>query len=325
MQVAEALDALRRAHARGRLAQAYLVTGDPERAGRDLAVGALRMLFCAAPGPDGPCGDCAPCARVADRTHADTLWIAPQMRSRVFSVDQIRDMKSRMQQTSFGGGWKTCVLAHADRLNPAASNAILKLLEEPTGSSLFLLLTEQPQHLLPTIASRCQTIMLHDAAPAPADEWEQRLTDLLVETAVPTAGSPLLAALARARRLSGMLKEARDDMEKAAKAEAAEAGEDLTDEALDARAGLRVKEIRDRLIRRLLAWQRDQLLLVVDPDGAALQFPEHRDALAAQCAGVSRAEAVRRVLQVETMQDELNRNLPDTLVFETGFPRLVGV
>ena len=107
----------------------------------------MQLLFCESEPP--PCGECIRCRHVHDRTEPDIHWVFPEKKSRVISVDQIRDtIVSQMSQTSFGGGWKVGVITGADRLNTAAANAFLKTLEEPTEKTLFLLLSDLPQELL---------------------------------------------------------------------------------------------------------------------------------------------------------------------------------
>ena len=159
MKVDEALACLDGARQAGRLAQGYVVEGPLRGEGMELAVRLLSLLFCEMSETAGaPCGSCRGCRQVTEHTHPDILWLEPQKKSRQISVEQIRDLQSRMYQTSYGGGWKAGVIVGADRLNIPAGNAFLKVLEEPPGQCLFLLLSEAPQFLLPTILSRCQRL-----------------------------------------------------------------------------------------------------------------------------------------------------------------------
>lgn len=72
------------------------------------------------------------------------------------SVDQIRELRSRMSMSSFSGGYKVVFIEDASFLSPAASNALLKILEEPRGKTVFILRAEHREDLLDTIVSRCQ-------------------------------------------------------------------------------------------------------------------------------------------------------------------------
>ena len=73
-------------------------------------------------------------------------------------IDQIRDMQKRLRFRPMEGGRRACILDSADRLNDAASNALLKTLEEPPEETHLFLITSRPHQLLPTILSRCQWV-----------------------------------------------------------------------------------------------------------------------------------------------------------------------
>ncbi|MCL1892100.1 MAG: AAA family ATPase [Alphaproteobacteria bacterium] len=73
---------------------------------------------------------------------------------KVISVYTVRAMIEKMQLSSMSGGWRVVLIDSVDELNTAASNAILKLLEEPPANTLFLLVVHQLSNVLPTIRSR---------------------------------------------------------------------------------------------------------------------------------------------------------------------------
>ena len=80
----------------------------------------------------------------------------PKSDSKVISVYTVRAMIERMQMSSMSGGWRVILIDAVDELNTAASNAILKLLEEPPAKTLFLLVTHQLASVLPTVRSRAR-------------------------------------------------------------------------------------------------------------------------------------------------------------------------
>ncbi len=88
------------------------------------------------------------------------------------SVDDIRGLKSYFSMAETEGNWKIALVDSADELNNAASNALLKLLEEPPKKVLFLLIAHQPSKLLDTIRSRCRLLRL---MPLHSEDWEQAL------------------------------------------------------------------------------------------------------------------------------------------------------
>jgi DNA polymerase-3 subunit delta' len=78
----------------------------------------------------------------------------------VLSVDEVRKLSGFFGMTSGAGGWRVAIIDTADDMNDAAANALLKMLEEPPGNAMLLLLTNAPGRLLPTIRSRCQRLQL---------------------------------------------------------------------------------------------------------------------------------------------------------------------
>lgn len=74
--------------------------------------------------------------------------------SKVISVYTVRAMINKMQLSSMSGDWRVVLIDSVDQLNIAASNAILKLLEEPPAKTLFLLVVHQLANVLPTVRSR---------------------------------------------------------------------------------------------------------------------------------------------------------------------------
>ena len=98
---------------------------------------------------------------VESATHPDIIRLSPSGKRREITVDAVRDeVVGPMSSSSFCGGWRLVVVDGADRLNPQAANALLKSLEEPPPKSLFLLETDAPDSILPTILSRVQRIDL---------------------------------------------------------------------------------------------------------------------------------------------------------------------
>ncbi|MFQ6729441.1 MAG: AAA family ATPase [Alphaproteobacteria bacterium] len=75
---------------------------------------------------------------------------------KVISVYTVRAMIEKMQMSSMSGDWRVVLIDSVDQLNAAASNAILKLLEEPPAKTLFLLVVHQLANVLPTVRSRAR-------------------------------------------------------------------------------------------------------------------------------------------------------------------------
>jgi len=204
--VEEAFDLVSRALDAGRAAHGYLVCGDL-RGQCDAFVGrVLAKLF-----PDEP-------AQVASRSHPDVAWLEPQGRSRTIKVERGKDdagpgmrdgMIEPMSVTAFSGGWKVGVVAGADRMQLAAANAFLKTLEEPPPKTMFLLLTDAPDAVLPTIVSRTQRIDL----PLSDGELSGEARDAVAEVFESSAPQGTFARSLAAKRLAEVLGGLKDEAE----------------------------------------------------------------------------------------------------------------
>src|SRR3954469_8422686 len=104
--------------------------------------------------PFDACGVCAACTRIARRVHPDVLFVTPGD-SGAIKIDQVRDVVDRAQYRPFEGRRRVVIIDEADALVAPAQNALLKTLEEPTPSSVFILVAARPDMLLPTVLSRC--------------------------------------------------------------------------------------------------------------------------------------------------------------------------
>ena len=106
-------------------------------------------------------------------------------------VDEVRKMKSFFALSAADGGRRVAIIDSADEMNTGAANALLKLLEEPPAGVTFLVISHQPQGLLPTIRSRCRELRL---GPLGAPALSDALT--LAGGEVTPDAAPALAALA---------------------------------------------------------------------------------------------------------------------------------
>ena len=322
-EVEQALASLRHSLVSGRLAHAYLIVGAPRGAAGVLAERVVALLYCTAPG-ERPCGQCPKCRQIAAHAHPDVVWVEPQKKSRGILMAQIEAVQEHINLTSFEGGWKVVVFLNADRLNPQASNRLLKTLEEPPDKCLFLLVTDQPAALLPTVVSRCQRVVL--AAEEAASGAELRAAVVAAMTLV--EGRSIVAAVERSRKVLGFLKQVRAAIEKAVDKDEhteANAPEELkaAKEIREARIESLYKEALADLFRWLLLWQRDVLLRVVAAeDKVAPAFPDQVEAIQKQAGALTCRRAMDNINTIEDMRWQVAQNLPVPMVMERGFIRL---
>lgn len=150
-----------------------------------------------------------PAARhIAGGTHAGLLVLERTLNDRgvlrtEISVEDARSTIAFFGSTSADGGWRICIVDTVDELNANSANALLKVLEEPPPRSLFLLVSNAPARVLPTIQSRCRKLLLR---PLETDEVAQALaeaTGTSADKGVAEAASRAEGSVARALMLLG--------------------------------------------------------------------------------------------------------------------------
>lgn len=307
MTLAEATSCITSAFRNGRMSHSYLVAGDTDGDGAALAEGILQMLACER--DHSACGECVPCRQVRDRLWMDAAWIYPEKKSRVISAEQMREqVLPRIAQTSLAGGWKSVVLVAADRLNESAANVFLKTLEEPPPQTLFLLLTDAPQSLMPTIVSRCQRIDLARKNRL-GEPWRSRLTAIL---STDTIDGPL-GGMAAGGAIGMLLKEAKNTAAEAVEAAQKEQNKiSLDDSVVDALTSARYRELRSQILRGVQDWYRDILVLrAASGADVPLNYPECAELLKTRAGRMTRAQAMASVQGVEEMHRQLERSLSE--------------
>jgi DNA polymerase-3 subunit delta' len=143
------------------LPHALLLSGPKEVGKLQFAHAFMTRLFCKTPVTEQfapACGHCPSCQWLEEDNHPDLHILHPEKEGGGIKIDQIRALLTALQQTTQQSGQKVIILEPAEAMNNAASNALLKALEEPHGSAVFLLVSHSPGALSATIRSRCQKI-----------------------------------------------------------------------------------------------------------------------------------------------------------------------
>jgi len=144
--------ALRNAVRDNRVGHAYLFSG-PRGTGKTSTARILaKALNCAALEDGEPCGRCDSCIEIARGSSLDVHELDAASNN---GVDAMRDLVSHAALGT-PGRWKVYIVDEVHMLSTAASNALLKTLEEPPGHVVFVLATTDAQKVLPTIRSRTQ-------------------------------------------------------------------------------------------------------------------------------------------------------------------------
>ena len=192
------------------LPHALLLRGRAGIGKHEFALALSRALLCSQPNNHAACGACPSCLWLAEGNHPDFRLIAPEneeeseeapkkktTKKNQISVTQIRQLFDYLSLSSHQQGKRIILISPAETLNAASANALLKMLEEPPANTLFLLVTSQPQRLLPTIVSRCQALDMTTPSKTDALNWLETQELQNAEAALDYAGgAPLLAVQA---------------------------------------------------------------------------------------------------------------------------------
>ncbi len=203
----DALAWLRRALQTGRLAHAYLLTGPRSVGKRTFAFEIAQALNClAANVDDRPDHSCQHCRLIQRMVHPDVRLVRRAPERRLISLkpppvpgpqreysDNVQFIQSDAQLRPVMARAKVYIIVNAEELAEDAGNRLLKTLEEPPRSVVFLLTAIERGAVLPTIASRCQEIRLRPAGRAD-------LAAALVATGTDLERAQQLAALAGGRQ-----------------------------------------------------------------------------------------------------------------------------
>ena len=184
----------------GTMTHAWLITGPPGSGRSIAALCFAAALQCTSDGVPG-CGECRACTTTMAGTHADVRRIIPEGLS--IGVDEMRNIVQIASRRPGTGRWQIVLIEDADRLTEGAANALLKVVEEPPPSTVFLLCAPSvdPEDIAITLRSRCR----HVALVTPPVEAIARVlieTDGLPEEDARWAASVSGGHVGRARRLA---------------------------------------------------------------------------------------------------------------------------
>ena len=310
-----ALDYLRGARERNRLAHAYLIAGATGSGKRALAAEVARLV-------NGASLDA-----VFEGSAPDVYLAAPESKSRRIVIDQIRELEHALQMRARDGRRKVAIISEADRLMVQAANAFLKTLEEPPNNSLLLLLSSIPEVLPDTIISRCLKIQLAPPAVGVGSAEQRELIESL-SSVDHTNSEGVREAYRLAQgflRLLGKIRQSiQDENADALKREEARY-RNTTDGAWLKNREDHYKALteslylheRTQLVETLFLWWSD--ILRASTGIASRELPAARAKTEALAARLTTAEILRRVRRLEELRDHLGRNIQEALAVEVAF------
>ena len=271
------------------VAHAYLFAG-PRGVGKmSAALAFASALNCSNPSPEGDaCGLCISCLRIQAGSDADVRTIFPD--GNQTKIEQVQEIIHDLNFAPLSGKYRVFIIEQADTLNPSSENCILKILEEPPSFGVLILVSSNPNSLLPTIRSRCRLVRFRRArteevaaalekrADLPEDDLrviascaqgaigraldtasdpdylEERAA--LIEAMNMLAGGPPVLALRIAEAFRAVAKPSKNDPDERTM----------------------VGGLSD-LLEQVLSWYSDLLAVKVEGEGAAVINLDHRDDL----------------------------------------------
>ena len=244
-------DVLTAALRRERIGHAYLFSG-PRGVGKTTTARLLAMAVnCEAPDPAlRPCGVCESCQLVRRNHHPDVIELDAASNN---SVEDVRDLREKVRLAAMRGGKRVWVLDEAHMLSRAASNALLKTLEEPPENLVFILATTEPEKLPPTVLSRCQHFRFRRLS---EDEIASKIARLCRERGV-EAESAALALVARTA--DGAMRDAESLLERLLTS-----GEAVTRQGVEDALGLPPQDRMEALASALAAGELSEVFALAD-------------------------------------------------------------
>lgn len=215
-------------------------------------------------------------SRIVNETHPDLHVVRPEGKSGLHAIDSLRTLIGQVYEAPYEAQRKVFIIHDAERMQTPSANALLKTLEEPALDTTLILLTSQPQDILPTILSRCIRLNFQ---PLP----EEAIGEILASRNL----SPHLASLAHGSASTALLLATDASLQEMQKillnflpqeeifypdlSDGLEKIESLLEE-LKEESPVSYHRRVDLLFATLLMWGRDQLLR--SAGGGRLFFPD---------------------------------------------------
>lgn len=311
----EAVDQMRRLLRAGRIAGSYLILGPEDVGHATVAVEFAKAILCQN-STEEACGKCSICSKVDHGTFIDLVnlrWDPEKSKSGDIVIDQVREILAIASTMPREGDRRVFIIHEADRLTDQAADCMLKTLEEPSNSSVFILYTANADQLPSTIPSRCQKIRLKVAPP------DVIADALVVRENLDPERARLLAQMSggrieRARALmdSDLEEKRRTALEILREARAAN---DFAGIGSAQALGKNRPEVH-QWMRLLISLLRDALLLKSGADPAFLRHSDIRADIEAIFADDQSADIIEYIQAAQQSDSMLDGNVQPAAAFE---------
>lgn len=245
---------------------------------------------------------------LADRLAEDPYGAPPFGMNDMLSVEDVRSLRREASAKPYEGRRKVAIIVAADRMNAAASNALLKTLEEPPGSLMLILTASRAGRLLPTIVSRCQPVVLSRLR-------EDEVKSALIEryNVTPEEAGEL------ARRSEGRISEAltagsergskiREDAFELLECIYDGTPLNLFEQVESLAASHREEPVVEKILDHLLSLYRDLFVLSSARGSPTLSNADHTEPLRGRASGMEAEEIEKGIAAIEEARRDIARN-----------------
>ncbi len=275
---------LSNAIAKGAIGNSLLFAG-PEGVGKELFANAFaEAVLCV--------GDNAALQRqkLDSGNHPDLHLYRPEGKIGMHSIQSMRQLSEEVYLPPYESERKVFIIHEAERMLPSSSNALLKTFEEPSPDTVIILISSSPDHLLPTILSRCRTVYFR---PLSCEENRINSTakneffDLLQPLLIKGKFDTYTELVAKAKELAEVIESKNKEIESAARAlRLRDLGDKMTalqcdslDKELEGVVAMQTAIAASQLFEAFLAWHRDLLLLSVNGNPDYLMYNQSIESL----------------------------------------------
>jgi len=153
-------DYLKSSIVNNQVSHAYIFAGSSGLGKETTVAKFIKTLFCSGRGEYLPCNECPACRQINSKIHPDVYYLRRLIDEKTgklkrdISVEQVRELKARLSQSTLLRGWKIAIIEEAEALNGNSANSLLKVLEEPTAKTAIILITSDISRLPKTVLSR---------------------------------------------------------------------------------------------------------------------------------------------------------------------------
>jgi DNA polymerase III subunit delta' len=275
------------------------------------------------------CDKCLNCRKIQNCNHPDVLWVRPESKSRVITIDQMRELMQTIQLKPTQAQWKIGLIVAADRLNQQAANAFLKTLEEPPGQSILMLLTTEPGQILETLISRCLRLRFPGESARLQDpaflSWLAQFSQLASGEQKTLLNRYRLLSLlvTRLGEIKASIQETLTERSPLQKFEDVDSKlREKWEEELEAAIEAEYRRERADLLVGCQWWLRDVWIQTLNFAGGPATFPALEPATKAVSRRIQPEQGIRNVEIIDQVLRWLSGNVQEALALEIGLLKL---